>query len=443
MNTNTQPNFIALFPAFIFLIVFALLNIVYNADSLIRDGSPIFAAFIALMVSIFTFQKNETFNERIDIFVQGSSQPIVVHMCYVFFLSTIFTTILEHTGSMASAVNVCLHIFPTWLILPGMFLGACFCSLIIGTSIGIIAAFMPIAMNLSNHLHLNPSIIASTIICGSVFGDNLSILSDTTIAVVKITGTTMSKKLLLNIQIILPAFIVTVALLTYQNSLIASHHYLYNISDISFIDLIKALPYTITFYLALTGLDIIFVMILGIIIAVGVGLLLNKFTILTAINFMFDGFYDSKDMVSLFILVVLLSGLSAIITHNGGIQYLINKIKYKVSNTRHAKFAILCFVVFVNAIIAINSIAIVISGPAVRQIAEECDLDLTETACILDITSSAMQGLLPYTPQLLLAASIAHVSVVSILPYLYYQFFLMISLFIFIFLKPKICSLKQ
>ncbi len=325
-------------------------------------------------------------------------------------------------------------------MLPGIFLGATLMSFAIGSSIGVIGAFTPIAISIAHHIGINPSLMAATIICGSVCGDNISIVSETTILSVKITDTTMYKKFFLNLKIGLPACIGTLLILMYQNSLISGCGHIHKLSNLNYLDIIKALPYTVTFFLALTGLDMIFVIVLGILFAISVGIFYNKFTLPTAINFMFDGFYHTKDAVYLFVFVVLLSGLLTIITHNGGIDFIIKKLKEKISNTRHAKFVMFSLVALINCIIAINSIAILMCGPAVHQIGHECDVDPAETACILGIVSSALQGSLPYTPQLILAASIAQVSTWSLIPYLYYQFFLLISLCITLYRNSKTCT---
>ena len=423
-----KPKFNVLLPFIIFLAVFALLNIIYSADNIVRDNFAICAAFVALICSFFTFQKKESFNKRVELFIEGSSQSIVMHMCYIFLLSTVFTTILDQTGGIHSAVNLCLYIIPTWCILPGVFMVSSLFSFTVGTSMGAIAAFMPIAVSIANHLALNPSLMAATVVCGAMFGDNLSILSDTTIAAVKVTNTTMTKKLILNSKIALPAFIGSILLLTYKNYNMIQAVDISHVPTISFLDMIKTLPYVATFYLALTGLDIIIVLVLGIIFALSIGLLLQNITMLMAINLLFDGFYNSKGMVNVFILVLLLSGLSSIITYNGGIEYLINKLKHKISSPRYAKLAILLLIVLINITIAINTIAIIIAGPIAVEIGEDYEIDNTEIACILDIGSCTVQGLLPYTPQLLLAASMAQVSTISLLPYLYYQLLLGISL---------------
>jgi Na+/H+ antiporter NhaC len=420
--------------------IILLMNFLCNIESSDRENISICATFIALIIATFSFRKNESFNERLEIFIKGSSQSIVVHMCYILFLTTIFTTVLEHTGSIESAVNVCLHVFPNWLFLPGIFFGASLFTFTVGSSIGTIAAFMPVAINIAHHIQLNPSLMAATIVGGCVFGDNLSISSDSTILSVKITDTTMVKKFYLNMKICLPAFIITILFLIYHNSFIPGCGHVHNLLDVSFLDVIKALPYTITFLLALTGLDIIFVTVIGIMIAMGIGIYLQNFTIPMAMNFMFDGFYHAREIVNLFILSVLLSGLVAIITHNGGVEYIIKKLKEKISNTWHAKFVIFGVVALVNIVIAINSIAIIVAGPAVQKIGYECQIEPAETACILGIVSCSLQGLLPYAPQIIMAASIAQVSSTSLIPYLYYQFFLLVSLCINLCKNNKICK---
>ena len=428
---------ISLIPFGIFLFIFIILNIIYSSADIVRDNFPVFAAFAAIIASFFTFRNNETFNEKVEIFLQGSTQAMIVHMCYIFYVSTVFTTILEQIGGITAVVNLSLFFIPEWCMLPGFFMVASLFSFMVGTSMGAIAAFMPIAVSIASHLSLNPSIMAATIVCGATFGDNLSIISDTTIAAVKITNSSMKKKLLLNTKIAAPAFLTSVAMLTYHNYVIASTIGTTHQSVINNLDFIKILPYIATFYLALTGLDILIVLIAGIIFAMGIGIWLESVTFLQVINLVFDGFYASKGMVNIFILVLLLAGLSKIISHNGGIEYLIDKLKNKITNPCHAKIAIFLLITIINIMIAINTISILITGPVATKIGNDFDLQPAETACILDIGSCVSQGLLPYAPQLLLAASMAQVSAISLLPYLYYQYFLGISLLVFIVCRNK------
>ncbi|MBV8661345.1 MAG: hypothetical protein JO129_04340 [Candidatus Dependentiae bacterium] len=427
----------SLIPFGIFLFIFIILNIIYSSADIVRDNFPVFAAFTAIIASFFTFRNNETFNEKVEIFLQGSMQTMIIHMCYIFYVSTVFTTILEQIGGIAAIVNLSLAFIPEWCILPGFFMVGSLFSFMVGTSMGAIAAFMPIAVSIASHLTINPSIMAATIVCGATFGDNLSIISDTTIAAVKITNSSMKKKLLLNTKIAAPAFLASVAILTYHNYIIANTIGNSHQAGISNLDFIKILPYIATFYLALTGLDILIVLIAGIIFAMGIGIWLKSVTLLQIINLVFDGFYASKGMVNIFILVLLLAGLSKIMSHNGGINYLIEKLRNRIANGCHAKIAIFLLISIINIMIAINTISILITGPVATKIGNDFDLEPAETACILDIGSCVSQGLLPYAPQLLLAASMAQVSPISLMPYLYYQYFLGISLLIFIIWKNK------
>jgi Na+/H+ antiporter NhaC len=427
----------ALAPFGIFLLTFILLNSIYNQPEIVRDNFPIFAAFIAIIASFFTFRKDESLNDKVTLFIQGATQNIVVHMGFIFYVSTVFTAILEKTGGIQAAVNLSLLIIPSWCILPGMFIVTSLFSFTVGTSMGAIAAFMPIAGNIAFNLAINPSLMAATIVCGAMFGDNLSILSDTTIASVQITGANMKEKLLLNTKIAAPAFLFSLCMLAYQNFYMTtpiSHLHLHNFS---IIDSIKLLPYLATFYLALTGLDILIVMTLGILLACGFGLALNTITPLQAINLFFDGFYTSKGMVNVFILVLLLSGLSKIISYNGGIDLIITQLQQRLQNKNHGKLAMYALISIINMTIAINTIAILITGPIASEIGKTYDIEPAQTACILDIGSCVSQGILPYAPQILLAACMAHVSTISLLPFLYYQYCLGISLLVFILAAKK------
>ena len=431
-------RFTALLPFFVFLMIFILLNVFYGETGTnVNDNFPIFAAFIAIVFSFFTFHRKESLNEKIDVFIKGSSQPIVLHMCYIFLFSTVFTHVLERIGSLDSAVSISLTLIPSWCILPGMFMIASLFSFMVGTSMGAIAAFMPITINIANQLNFNPSLMTATIICGAMFGDNLSILSDTTIAAVKVTKTNMRKKFLLNLKIAIPAFIGTIALLFMQNSFIVGSLNAYQSPAITNIDFIRMLPYASAFYCALIGIDILAVLLIGIIFAINVGLIQGSFTIIEIISVIFDGFYASKSMVNVFILVLFLSGLSKIISYNGGIDYLLNVLDKQIRTKKHAKIVTLLLILLVNITIAINTISIIVTGAIASRIGNEYNIDSAETACILDIGSCITQGILPYSPQILLAASMAHVSALSLLPYLYYQYLLAISLISAVLLAKK------
>lgn len=418
----------ALIPFGIFLATFIALHGIYHEASIVKDNFAIFAAIIAIIASFFTFQKGETLNEKVEIFVQGCTQTIIIHMCYIFYASTVFTTILEKTGGIAAAVAISLALIPAWCVIPGLFLVSSLFSFTVGTSMGAIVAFMPIAVSIAQEMSINPSLLAATIVCGAMFGDNLSILSDTTITAVKITNCPMKEKLILNSKIAAPAFLVSLAMLIYQNYTLVVNTQTLEQTGITIIDIIKIIPYALTFILAFLSIDILAVLIIGIVTALGLGIWLQTITSLEAINLFFDGFYASKGMVNVFILVLLLAGLSKIITYNGGIDYLIEKLQNKINSPKQAQCIIFCLIAAINVMIAINTIAILITGPIANKIGQDFKLQPAQTACILDIGSCIVQGLLPYAPQLLLAASIAQVSPLSLFPYLYYQYALTVSL---------------
>jgi len=419
-----KPNFLALLPCVVFLIIFGLLNIIYGSDCISRENFPIFAAFVALIVSIFTFKKGIPFNERIEVFIEGSSQLMLVHTCYIFFLTTIFTAILAETSCLGSMTNLILHVVSINFILPTIFLMTSLFSYAVSMSIGTIALFMPIIIKISACTGLNLPMITATVVCGSIFGENLSTLANS-MTTIQNNNIDNVKNIFFNIKIIFPAFASTIIILIYQNSLITIPTYLDLLPAISPSDIIKALPYLFIFYLALTGLDFIIIMVLGIMMTLIIGLYFNHITDLTAINIIFDGFYHSKTMVNVFILILLLSGLSTIIIHNGGVEYLIEKLKHKIAHTNYNKFTLFCLATFVNTLIAI-----IISGQFVKKTYLTHDLIPEEASCFVDIKPCVLQGMLPYIPQLILASSMANISFMSLLPHLYYQYLLIICLII-------------
>ncbi len=414
----------SLLPFLVFLITFVTLNFMYpNVATYIKDDFPIFAAFIAIIIAFFTFQPKTPLNNKINVFVQGAAQPLIIHMCFIFLMSTVFMHVLDKIGGVQSIVNMSLLMISSSYILPGMFIITSLFSFVIGSSMGTIAACMPIAHAIASTLTIHPALMAGTVVCGSMFGDNLSILSDTTIAAVQITGCNMKEKLKENFSFVLPASLISIIILYYFNQQIA-HSTLPISSAITNTDLIKVLPYASIFMLALYGLDILIVLSLGTILATGVGLYLNSFTFIETTTFIFNGFYQSKGMVAVFILILFLAGLSKIVEHNGGISYLLQIIQKHATSTRSTKFTIFMLVCAINITIAINTISILITGPVAKKLGSN-KINKAEIATILDLGACITQGILPYSPQILLATSMSMISPLSIMPYLYYQYILL------------------
>ena len=419
---------LSLLPFLIFFTIFISLNLYYPLiEAEVKSDFALFSVFIALICSIATFKRNTSLNERVAVFVKGASQEPVIHMCFVFLFSTMLSYALEKTGGSQSAVDLALSFMPKSFILPGIFISTSLFSLCVGTSMGAIVSFMPIFYKLSQELMINPPLIAGTVVGGAILGDNLSMLSDTTIAAVKVTGSNMYEKVKDNLIIALPAALITIIILAYMNnSVIAIKPPIFP-PDITILNFLKISPYIVVFTLALIGYDILFELVLGIVLTTGIGLYLEKITFLDILTFFDHGFYKSKGIVGIFILVLLLSGLSQIVKHNGGIQFLLDILGKDRKSILRTKFEILLLTILVNSAIAINTISILLVGPIASKLSHK-KISFARTANILDVGACVSQGILPYTPQMLLAATICQISPIAIMPYLFYPYLLFISL---------------
>lgn len=430
-------NFFSLVPFFIFLATFIGLNIYYPlADPGIKSDFPLLAIFIALLFSLFTFKNKTTLNDKIKVFIKGAAQESILHLCFVFLFSTMLSYTANRIGASQAAVDIVLYSLPENFILPGIFLFSSLFSVFLGTSMGTILTLMPIFLQIGQSLVINPQFIAGIVISGAMFGDNISLISDTTIAATNVTGSTMLDKLKDNLRTALPAAIAVLIILTYMN-----HHYvaikpLTFLPQISIVNFFKISPYLITLVLALLGFDVLCELVAGILLAIGIGLYYQQFTFLDITELFHYGFYKSKGMVVIFMLVLFLSGLSQIVKHNGGITFLLNALGKQSKSLFRTKLEIFFLVFFVNAAVAINSLSILIVGPLASKLAEN-KLSFARTASILDIGSCVSQGILPYTPQVLAAATICNISPISIMPFLFYPYLLLGALLIDISIQKR------
>lgn len=415
-------QFIALLPCIIFPMSFVLLALIYGIDSIVDNNFAICASFITLIISMFTFQNNETFNERVEIFIHGSSQSIVTYLCYIFFLSTILTIILQETGCIAAISNVFLQIIPIQLILPAIFLGAAILAFAASSSMGPIAIATPIALTIGQPLGFNLSLITATVICGTIFGENLSILLDALKTKLCIhnfeTETTI-----FNIKVICIAFIATMTFLLYHNNFISHNLQIKITTPFDVMTFIKILPFVLVFYLAATKLDFIIIMVAAIMLSLCIGVASKSITTLRAINILFDGFYYSKNSVNCFISIFLLAGLSSIIKHNGGITYLINILQEKIPNFTHNRYTTFCFISLISMCKALT-----MTGQFAKKLRGTYAYNPHEEFNASDLHPPILQGMLPYLPQLALASLMANVPIISLIPYLYYQIMVAIAL---------------
>lgn len=417
-----------LLPFAVFIGSYILLSLLYpQADNTLKlTGFPIFACLLALFVSTFTFKEKVPLKKKVKIFITGASQDTVLYMCFIFIFSSIFAHILTLNGGVDAAIKLCEIIIPQQLLLPGIFTAIALFALTIGSSIGSIATFMPIAVGLSQKLNINPALISGIVVGGSMLGDNLSVISDTTIAAIHTTHCSAYKKFKANAFLAFPAFLITIGILSYINGQLPPLPLEASATTWQFSDAIKVIPYAAVLLTALVGVDVLVVLPFGALLGGILGIFYEKFTFLDAVTFCFDGFYLQKGMVAMLILVLLIGGLVQVIEHNGGIRYLLHLFHSKTKTKAGAEVSIAMLVSLLDIAIARNTIAIMIAGPIAQQIGGRFKLRGARIASLLDVFACGIHGLVPYSSQLLLAGAMANLSTLSIIPYLHYQFAILI-----------------
>ncbi len=409
-------------PFFVFVGLFVFSTLLSGSSM-----CPLFACILAIVYSFFTFTKKTSLNKKMELLVAGSSRPIVITMCYIFIFSSILTHILSITGGINAAVTIGLSVIPCAYILPGLFIIVSIFATAVGSSIGAIAAFLPISMGIAQQLGINPPLMAGTIIGAAILGDNLSIISDTTIACIKSIDVDGIKKFKTNFFLVLPAFFLTLILLIHKSMGLQLEPYTLT-TTITLEHIIAVLPYCVIFLLALTGLDVIFILLVAIFTALTTGVWLGHFTFTQSTNLIVQGFtHSSRNAHFIILFTLLIAGLTYIIEHNGGITYLINKIKTYIHHKSRAEIIVALLALTISLTIASGTITILILAPIVKTIAHKYKLSKTRLACLLDTFSCLGYGILPYGAPLLLASSITGVSTLSIIPYLYYQLFVFIA----------------
>ena len=421
MNDVSRGGLWHLSPFFLFVSIFL-------GSSVFLGGaiSPLFACLVAIIFSLFTFERGEGFNEKVEIFVRGSSRPTIIAMCYIFIFTAIFTYILGQIGAIQAAVQVGLALIPSSLMLPGLFAIVGLFATAIGSSMGTIAAFLPIGVGIAGGLGVSPALMSGLVVSGAMLGDNLSIISDTTIAATQTLGTTMRPKFRENLRLVWPALILTLLVLTVLNGTYAVTGSLATVA-LSNGHWVKIIPYGLIFALALLGIDVIAVLVAGILCAAGIGVWLGRFSPTGATSLILEGFSKNQGGIhEVLILSLFIGGLSGIVEHNGGITYLLERAQKRIKNRAQAEWAIAILIFLINAAVAINTIAILITGPVAKQIGDKYGVPHARNAALVDVISCVCQGILPYAPQLLLAGAIAGISSVSIMPYLHYQFFILL-----------------
>ncbi len=426
----TKPRIQAITPFILFVSIYIASHLFFKVPI-----SPLVACTISVIYAIYLIP-SLPLNDKVQLFLHGSANNTVLAMCYIFILSSVFTYVLKLIGGIDNTISLGLFLIPNNWILPGFFVVVSLFATAIGSSMGSIAAFMPIATGLANSLGISPALLAGITVSGAMLGDNLSLISDTTIAATQTTNTTMSAKFKENILLVIPAFFITIGILFWISGTLTLN-VLPPIVPPTLTQLISILPYGVLFFCALYGIDVIAVLVISIITGIVIGLALNQIQLKQCATIILDGFIDAgTGMQEVLILSLLISGLSYLVEYNGGIEYILKKMSTHITSSRSAEFHIALLIFLVNAAIAINTIAILVTGPIAKKIADFYKIPSARIASLLDTISCFCQGILPYAPQLLLAGSLAGISSTSIMPYLHYQWAILMVTMASIFYTP-------
>ncbi|MGG1664061.1 Na+/H+ antiporter NhaC family protein [Brevibacillus sp. NRS-1366] len=408
MSGPKVGNSMALLPLLLFLVLFIGTGILTkDISNMPLVVAAMIAAFAALLMN-----RKESFVKKVDIFCVGAGHPNIILMCLIFLLAGAFAAVAKGMGGVDSTVNLGLSLLPQNLLIVGVFVIGCFISLAMGTSMGTVVALAPIAIGISEQTNIPVALSLGAVIGGAMFGDNLSMISDTTIAAVRTQGTEMKEKFKMNFLMVLPAAILTAIILgmitvVNNGSLGGEHPY----------SLIKVIPYFAVIIVALMGVNVINVLAGGTIFAGIIGLMDGSFNLLGLLKLVASGMIGMEDIA---IIGLIIGGMVELIKHNGGIDYLLHSITGKIKTKKGAEFAISGLVSAINVGLANNTISILTAGPLAKNIIDEYGIDPRRSASLLDIFSCCVQGILPYGGQLLVAAGLASISPVAIMPYVFY-----------------------
>lgn len=431
-----EGSLFGLLPILVFLVLFI------GAGILLKNfyAMPAIVAFLAALVVAFLQSPHRSFDAKLETVAKSMGNTNVMIMCLVFVLAGAFTGAVTAAGGVDSTVNFALSILPTNVVLPGLFLIACFISLAMGTSVGTIAALAPIAIGIALKTDLSGAVCLAAIVSGAMFGDNLSMISDTTIAATRTQGCQMDDKFKENIKFALPAAIVACgvfAVIGAQTTYAIDAPLTYNLWQV--------LPYIVVLIAALLGVNVFAVLVAGTVLSVAIGLSFHTIEltqIFTVIGEGTDGSGGIKNMYDITVISIICAGIIGLVTANGGIQWILNRIQRCVHSKRGAQFGIAGLSSLMDISTANNTVAIVMAGPIVADISQTYDISPRRSASILDTFTSVFQGVIPYGAQLLYASAGATsagmaVSPFEIVPYLAYPYLLALSALIFIVLTSN------
>ncbi|EEG29529.1 Na+/H+ antiporter family protein [[Clostridium] methylpentosum DSM 5476] len=420
-----KGNWFALLPIVVFLLLFVGSGILTGDFYTI----PAVVGFLIALAVALCQNRTRSFQEKLTTACKGAGDETILTMVLIFILAGAFSGVVKAAGGVESTVNFGLSVIPPNLAVVGIFIVACFISLSMGTSMGTIASLAPIAAGVADKTGLPVALCIGAVVCGAMFGDNLSMISDTTIAAVKTQGCKMNDKFKQNFLIVLPAAVITALILAWRTSNVS-----YQITGDLHYNFLQIVPYLVVLIGALIGFNVFAVLTAGIVTSSIVGISLGSFTFGELFGKIGEGI---ESMYEIAVISLLVSGVVALVKHNGGIQYMIDLIKRHVKTRKGAELGMAGISAVVDVCTANNTVAIVMAGGIVKEIGDEFDVPPKRAASILDIFTSMVQGLIPYGAQLLTAASLVKITPFDIIPNLYYPILMGVSALLWILLAKR------
>ena len=408
-NATPMSGWLALSPLLVFLGLYLISSIIAKDFYKI----PISAAFLIASIYAIIICRGKSLDERISIFSEGAGNKNVLLMIWIFVLAGAFAATAKQIGAIDATVNLALRVLPGKLLYAGLFIASCFISMAIGTSVGTIVALVPVAAGIAQEIELNSAFMTAIIVGGSFFGDNLSFISDTTIAATRTLGCSMRDKFKVNLRIVSPAAIIVTVLYIFLGKAVSV------VPTSGSVDLLLLLPYILVIILAISGADVSAVLTIGICFNAILGFSQGSLDWSGWLESLGSGISGMGDLI---IVTMLAGGMLEIIRTNGGFDFIVSRMTKRISGKRGAEFSIARLVCLANICTANNTIAIITVGGIANDITKRFGLDPRKSASILDTFSCLVQGFLPYGAQLLMAAGLAGISSISIIAYLYYPF---------------------
>lgn len=390
---------------------------------------PITIAFLAASMYAVVMSGGIPLRKRIDIFSRGAATGQMMLMIWIFILAGAFANSAKVMGAIDATANLALMLFPANMLLAGLFLAACFISISVGTSVGTIVALTPIAAGVAQQMGASIPLTTAVVVGGSLFGDNLSFISDTTIVATSTQGCKLSDKFRVNSYLVFPVALLMLVVYYFMGSDFSAPQ------QVTDVQILKVIPYLIVLVIAVLGMNVMAVLTLGILMTGIIGMSDGSFDIFGWMDAMKTGILGMGELI---IITMMAGGLLEIIKYNGGIDFIIQRLTRHINGKRGAELTVAGLVSVVDFCTANNTVAIITVGGIAKQIADRFGVDNRKCASILDTFSCTIQGIIPYGAQLLMAAGLAGINPVSIVPYLYYPFALGIMALLSIFFRyPK------